>query len=456
MYVGDTIAAIATPPGRGGIGVVRISGPESLALVAEVFRPSGDGGWRSHRMRHGWVVDTRGHEMDEALAVRMQAPHSYTGEDVIELQCHGSPAVLRHVVERLLAAGARLAEPGEFTERAFLNGRLDLAQAEAVVDLIEARGTQAAAIAAGQLHGGLSDALATVRSNLVDLKALLEVQIDFADEEVSLDPHELVALQKSAADALDTLIASYEHGRQARDGARVAIVGRPNVGKSSLLNALLGEERAIVTAIAGTTRDIIEESVEIAGVPVILSDTAGLRADAGDEVERIGIERTGAAIQRAHLVLLVVDGSQPLTEADRQALHASAGSRRLIVVNKSDLPVRIDLPSLATAEAAALVRVSAQRHEGLGELRDAVGELLQQDLPPLESQAVVANVRHRDALVKAREALAATATGLDAGQPADIVAVMVQDALDRIGEITGIVTSEDVLDRVFSRFCLGK
>jgi tRNA modification GTPase len=454
VYIGDTIAAIATPPGRGGIGVVRLSGPDSLALIAEVFRPSGRGEWRSHRMRHGWVVDARGHELDEALAVQMQAPRSYTGEDVVELQCHGSPAVLRHVVERLLEAGARLADPGEFTERAFLNGRLDLAQAEAVVDLIEARGTQAAAIAAGQLHGGLSHSLAAVRSDLIDLKALLEVQIDFADEEVSLDPHELVELQRQATDALDTLIASYEHGRRARDGARVAIVGRPNVGKSSLLNALLGEERAIVTAIAGTTRDIIEESIEIAGVPVVLSDTAGLRADAGDEVERIGIERTGAAIERAHLVLLVVDGSQPLTAADQQALHASAGSRRVIVVNKSDLPVLVDLP--ATAEAAAVVRASARQHAGLDELRDAIGKSLHADLPPLESDTVLTNARHRDALVKAREALAMTAAGLDAGQPADIVAVTVQDALDRIGEVTGTVTSEDVLDRVFSRFCLGK
>ena len=456
MFPGDTITAIATPPGRGGIGVVRLSGSRSRELAAVVFRAAGAGDWHSHRLRHGWIVDDGGLVLDEALAVWMQGPHSYTGEDVVELQCHGSPAVLRRVVACLLAAGARLAEAGEFTERAFLNGRLDLAQAEAVVDLIEARGSRAASLAADQLHGGLSRALAAVRDDLVDLKALLEVQIDFSEEEVTVEPTEPGLLRDRAAAALDTLLASYDQGRRAREGARVAIVGRPNVGKSSLLNALLGEERAIVTAIAGTTRDVIEESVEIAGIPVVLSDTAGLRDDAGDEVERIGIERTGRALERADLVLLVLDGTSPLDAADHAALQASATAPRLIVVNKADLPSTLDDAEIAGVTALARVRVSAQNHAGLDQLRSAIAAALEAGLPAADTHAVLTNARHRDALARAREALGAAAAGLAAAQPPDIVAVAVQDALDGIGVVTGAVTSEDVLDRVFSRFCLGK
>ncbi len=456
MYLGDTIAAISTPPGRGGIGVVRLSGPQSIEFAESVFRPSSGGEWNPRFLRHGWLVDEDGRDLDEALAVLMRAPHSYTGEDVLELQCHGSPAVLRLVMERLLASGARLADPGEFTERAFLNGRLDLAQAEAIVDLIEARGSEAARLAADQLHGGLSRALGEVRQDLIDLKALLEVQIDFADEEVELDPHEIDRLQTRAASAVAALVESYTLGRRAREGARVVIAGRPNVGKSSLLNALLGEERAIVTEIAGTTRDVIEESIEIAGIPVVLSDTAGLRAEAADEVERIGIERTGSAIGRASVALVVVDGSCALEDGDLATLNTTAALPRVIVVNKSDLPERLERASLSAHEASGIVGVSARRGEGLSELRQAVAEILRRDGGPERTSAVLTNLRHLDALKKAGEALCDVASGIERREPADVIAVAVQDALDCVGEITGRVTGEDVLDRVFSRFCLGK
>lgn len=456
MYIGDTIAAISTPAGRGGIGVVRLSGPRSVELAGVVFRPSRGDEWVPRFLHHGWLVDGEGRDLDEALAVLMRAPHSYTGEDVLELQCHGSPAVLRLVMERLLGSGARLADRGEFTERAFLNGRLDLAQAEAVLDLIEARGSAAARLAADQLHGGLSRALADVRRDLIDLKALLEVQIDFSDEEVELEPGEIEELLRRAASAIATLVESYALGRRAREGASVVIAGRPNVGKSSLLNALLGEERAIVTEIAGTTRDVIEESIEIAGIPVVLSDTAGLRADAADEVERIGIERTGSAIGRASVVLVVVDGSCALDDGDLATLRATETLPRVIVINKSDLPGGLDREALAVRGDPPIVDVSARRGEGLSDLRDAVAEILRREGPEEPSSAVLTNLRHCDALKKAGDALRDVTSGLERGEPADVIAVAVQEALDRIGEITGVVTGEDVLDRVFSRFCLGK
>lgn len=458
MYVADTIVAIATPPGRGGIGVVRLSGGDSLAIAERVFRGSGAPPWRSHRLRHGWLVDERGRTLDEALAVWMRAPHSYTGEDVVELHGHGSPAVLRHTVALALAAGARLAVRGEFTERAFLNGRLDLVQAEAVIDLIEARGAAAANLAAEQLRGALSGELAAVRSDLTDLKALLEVQIDFTEEDVHIDPRELIATAQRAAAALEGLVATYAQGKRIRDGLRVAIAGRPNVGKSSLLNALLGEERAIVTAIAGTTRDVIEESIEIEGVPVVLSDTAGLRPLAeADEIERVGIGRTAAVVARADLVLVVVDGSQPLTDGDREVLRACGGQQPIVVVNKSDLEQRLDRHELAAvAPGARTVVLSATQRRDLDPLRAEIGVRVRDQVHDDAAGAVLTNARHCEALKRARAALAQVEAGIAASMPADLLAVSVQDALDSAAEVTGAVSGEDVLDRVFSRFCIGK
>ncbi len=455
MYVGDTIAAIATAPGRGGIGIVRLSGPRSRELAESVFRPQRAGAWSSHTLRHGWLVEGEC-TLDEALGVWMRAGASYTGEDVVELQAHGSPAVLRRVVEALLASGARLAEPGEFTERAFLNGRLDLAQAEAVADLIDARGARAAEIAAAQLHGGLSESLGAVRAELIELKALLEVQLDFAEEDVAIDAAEIEARRARAAQTLAGLVDSYAHGKRARDGVRVAIVGRPNVGKSSLLNALLGEERAIVTEIAGTTRDVIDESIEVAGIPMILSDTPGLRAETADQVERIGVERTAAAIQRADGVLLVVDASRPLTGEDEEALRASAAARRLVVANKSDLGVVLAPNELRERTSADVVVVSARSHAGLNELRGALARMLGEEEAGGSAAPVLTRERHRHALQHAGDALALAQRGLRDGAPPEIVAVSVQEALDHVGEVTGAVSNEDVLDEIFRRFCLGK
>lgn len=457
MYRADTIVAVATAPGRGGIGVVRLSGAESRVIGERLFVPSSLGPWRARRVRHGWLVDQRGERLDEALALWMPAPRSYTGEEVLELHGHGSPAVLRSIVEAAIAAGARLAARGEFTERAFLNGRLDLAQAEAVIDLIEARGSAAAGLAAAQLHGALSQELEAVRSDLIDLKALLEVQIDFSEEDVRVDPTELATYAGRAGAAIDRLIATYQHGKRVRDGLRVVIAGRPNVGKSSLLNALLGEERAIVTAVAGTTRDVIEESIDVDGVPLVLSDTAGLRPlGEADPIEQMGIERTAAALAAADVALVVIDGANELADEDCEVLRGTVDRERLIVVNKADLSLRVDVVRLRSLVGPTpLVWVSARERQGLDDLRRALAQIVRDHMGADEG-VVLTNARHHAALQRGSEALRAVQAGLATYAPVDIVAVAVQDALDAVGEVTGAVSGEDVLDRIFSRFCIGK
>ncbi len=342
MYAADTIAAVATPAGHGGIGIVRLSGPLTARIAASVFaRAHDDGAWRSHHFYHGRVLGPDGAVLDHALAVLMRAPHSYTGEDVLELHCHGSPAVLRRVLARTLSCGARLADKGEFTKRAFLNGRIDLAQAEAVADLVCARTSAAADIALRQLSGDLSQSLHEIRNRLIHVKALLEAQIDFSEEDVSVNADEMVQGIVNVKSHIKRLLDSYRYGQAMREGLRVAIIGKPNVGKSSLLNALLGQDRAIVTPQAGTTRDSIEEAADFDGIPVLLSDTAGLRDPSpADPVERLGIERTARKIDEADLLLSVVDGSRPLDAEDARVLTADTGRRAIIVLNKSTCPLR--------------------------------------------------------------------------------------------------------------------
>jgi tRNA modification GTPase len=459
MYAGDTIAAVATPPGAGGIGIVRVSGPLSATIATRVFVPSGAGArWESHRLHHGHVTTAEGRVLDEGLAVLMRGPRSYTGEDVLELHCHASPVLLRHVLSEVLRCGARLAEAGEFTRRAFLNGRLDLTQAEAVLDLVRARTSAGAALAAQQLGGRLSEHLAGLRAHLVGLKASLEVQIDFCEEDVDVSASRLLSTADLCLVTIQDLINSYERGTMLREGLRVAIIGKPNVGKSSLLNALLGEDRAIVTAVAGTTRDTIEETADFDGVPVVLSDTAGLREAArADAVERLGIERTHAQIAQAQLLLKVLDAAAPLDAEDRAVLQAGAGLPHVVALNKNDLPQIIsDHDVRRLAAEGPILSVSATQRRGLPALRQAViGRFFDDESPPTEAP-VLTSVRHRDALQKVLHSLALARESIADGQPADLVAVDVQDAIDHLGEVTGQVTSEDVLDRIFSEFCLGK
>jgi len=453
VYERDTIAAVSTPPGAGGIGVVRLSGVGALEILARLFVPQRERTPPpSHRLVRGRVVDASGEAIDEVLAVAMRGPHSYTGEDVVEIHCHGSPPVLRRVLARCCECGARTAEPGEFTKRAFLNGRIDLVQAEAVAALIGARTESASRAALRQLGGRLSDELGELRERLIDVRARIEIMLDFSEEEIDLTPATVADDIGAVAARIGRLLASFEGGRLLREGVRLAIVGRPNVGKSSLLNALLGVERAIVTPAPGTTRDVVSDDLEIDGIPVVLADTAGLRASA-DPVEQLGIERARLEAARADAVLIVLDGSQPLGEDDRAALAEVGGTPSIRVVNKSDLPSAWspggeDVP-------APVVRVSALTGAGLAELRRAIVQLVGAgDLDP--RAPIVTAVRQRDALARAREALDRALAALRGASTIDAAAVDIQAAVEHIGAITGEVTTEDILDRIFRDFCIGK
>lgn len=458
MYEGDTIAAIATAPGRAGIGIVRVSGPAARAIAKSVFRsrrPPDE--WQSHHLYFGEFLDRQGRVIDRGLAVLMRAPHSYTGEDVLELHAHGSPVVLQHLLVHTLAAGARHAEPGEFTRRAFLNGRLDLAQAEAVADLVDARTLGSAIAAARQLSGQLSHTLESLREDLVHALAVLEAQIDFGDE-IELPVEDTLAVVRHIREQLVRLHASYRQGALLRQGATVALVGRPNVGKSSLLNALLGAERAIVTEFAGTTRDTLQEVWDCEGIPTILTDTAGLRPpDATDPVERIGIQRAKQVIERANLCVLVLDRAEPLKAEDFHAWEQVASRPLIIACNKSDLPPQLDPRSLPfPVPAEDVVALSARTGQGLTEFRALVARRLRGSAATVDDQLVLTQPRHVAAVERALEALDRVEQGAAARLPLDILSLELRAGVEALGSITGAVGAEDVLDNLFRHFCIGK
>jgi tRNA modification GTPase len=465
----DTICAIATPLGEGGIGILRLSGEKAIEIAARAVRLRTGrplGSLQSRRLYHadildaGTVADGRARALDEALVVVMRAPRSYTGEDIVEVHCHGGPYVLQAVSESLLRLGARLAEPGEFTKRAFLNGRLDLTQAEAVLDTIRAKTAGALRMAQAQLRGSLSKELDRLREGLIGMLAHVEAGIDFTEEDLAfIPPAELIAgLERTIAE-IANLVASGREGRILREGITAAIIGRPNVGKSSLLNALLRTDRAIVTAIPGTTRDVLEEVVNVRGVAVRLLDTAGLR-ETEDPIEQEGVRRSRAAGDEADVLLLVVDGSIPLTPGDRELAGRAREKKALLVVNKADLPAAFDPAELGVPQqdrsGPAVVRISAKTGQGLDDLRDRLRALaMGTDGDPAE-RAVITRLRHQTALERAREALASALTAARAALPGEVVAVDLRAAIDGLGEITGAVTTEEILERIFRDFCIGK
>jgi len=445
----DTIAAIATPVGSGGIGIVRLSGPEARAILARVFA----GDTVPLRLTYGHVVDpASGETVDEVLAVYMPAPRTYTRQDVVEIDCHGGPVPLRRVLDLCLAHGARLAGPGEFTLRAFLNGRIDLAQAEAVADMVAAQTDAGLRLAVAQLDGHLSDRFQAVRARLLDALAWVEASIDFDEDEVP--PHEVAADLQFAEERLSDLLAGAERGIITRQGIRTAIVGQPNVGKSSLLNALLRVDRAIVTPIPGTTRDTLEETLNLHGIPLVLVDTAGIRADTRDLVEDLGVARSRAALAQADLALVVVDASRAVDDGDR-AIAALAGDRPAIVaINKTDLPVRADARGLLSG--APMVEISALTGAGINDLERAIEAVIFGGQVVASDAALVSSPRHRDVLRRAHTDVSTAAEASQTGMPLDFVSIGLRAAVNALGEITGETVSDTLLETIFSRFCIGK
>jgi tRNA modification GTPase len=487
----DTIAAIATPQGYGGIGVIRVSGPEAFAIVLPLLqRPGGITGLPpSHLLTYGQIVAPATQEMlDETLVAFMRAPHTYTREDVVEIQGHGGPLVLQRILRLVLAQGARMANPGEFTLRAFLNGRLDLAQAEAVMDLISSQTEMGHRLAMQQLRGRISEQMQEARHDLLGVIARIEASIDFPEEDVPTpQPEELEPVILAAQQKVAQLLAGADQGRLYRQGLRTAIIGRPNVGKSSLLNALLRAERAIVTPFAGTTRDTVEEVANVRGLPLHLIDTAGITppTPTSDPVEQIGVERSRAAAESADLVLLVFDGSEALTGQDmrvsdevwamgfgesgsRDEISLGAENRKqdvyntrrrpvIVVINKADIRQRIEIGQLRRMwRGTPLVHTSARSGAGLPELEEAIMHVALAGHTVQSEGALVTSARHAEALRRAAEHIQASLAPLQQRLPLDFVSIDLRAAYDALGEVTGETASDDLLERIFSEFCIGK
>jgi len=454
---GETIAAIATPIGAGGLGVVRISGPLSKQVLKTIFKPiSSNGSIEPRKATIGWIVDNHGDKYDKAMATYMQAPNSYTGEDIIEISCHGSPKLLREVLDLTIEAGARLAERGEFTKRALLNGKMDLAQAEAIADLIGARTRESLRSAARQMEGGLSREISELKSKTMELLSEIEASIDFPDE-ISDVPR---GKQGSAINGLikgtEKLLSTAEQGRLYREGLKVAIAGKANVGKSSLLNAMLREERAIVTDAPGTTRDTIEEGVNIGGIPVNLIDTAGMRKTK-NMAEKLGVERTGKAIDNADIIIIVVDSSEKLAREDKAIISRTKDRTRIVALNKSDLKERTGPADIKKAfgDTIKTIRTSAKYNKGIKELERSIYNTAVKGCAGA-NMSVTINSRHKECLIRAKEALIRSLESVKNSMSADFVSIDLKAAASSLGEITGEEVSEEVIRSIFERFCVGK
>jgi tRNA modification GTPase len=451
----DTIAAIATPLGEGGLAVVRISGAQTFAIADKIFLPVGKSSIKpsaatSHTIQFGKIVRA-GKTIDEVLLAILRAPRTFTRENTVEISCHGGILPAKLVLDAILENGARLAEPGEFTRRAFLNGRIDLAQAEAVADLIHSRTELALAAANEQLAGKLSQRINELRDDLMKTLAHVEAHIDFPDEDISPDTKaQLLKRLENGIAFMDELLRTANEGQILRRGIRAAIVGRPNAGKSSLLNQLLGHDRAIVSPIPGTTRDTIEETANIRGLPVVFIDTAGLR-EGRDEIEVEGIRRSRETLENAELILHVLDASEPLTSADEIYLAEFAAKKIILVRNKTDLPIKLELPN-----DSRLVDISCLSGQGIEALKDAIKNLVWAGKIEAGMLQVMINSRHQEALGRARAAALQTIQALRADESLELVALDLRIAVNAVGEIVGKTATEDLLDSIFSQFCIGK
>lgn len=455
----DTIAAISTPPGEGGISIIRLSGEEAIPVAQKIFKGKNLEKVASHTINYGHIVNPKtNEEIDEVMASVMRAPRTYTCEDVVEINCHGGIVTTNQILQLVLSNGARLAEPGEFTKRAFLHGRIDLTQAESVMDLIRAKTDRSMKVALNQLDGNLSHLIRNLRQDILDVLAQVEVNIDYPEYD---DVEEMTSriLREKAVEVkqhIQQLLTTAKQGKVLREGLATAIVGRPNVGKSSLLNHLLHEDKAIVTDIAGTTRDVIEEYVNVRGVPLKLIDTAGIR-ETDDKVEQIGVERSRKAIDQADLVMLVLNSSEPLTTEDEELIKVTDGKKRIVILNKTDLPQQLDQQRLQElVPVDEISTTSILKSEGVDELEQKIADLFFGGIENSQSTVMVTNARHIALLNQAEESLESVIAGLDSGMPVDLCQIDMTNAWDLLGEITGDSYQDELLTQLFSQFCLGK
>ena len=455
----DTIAAIATPPGEGAISIVRLSGDDAVTLADQVFKGKDLTKVSSHTINYGHFIDPKTREIiDEVMVSVLRAPKTFTREDTVEINCHGGIVPTNKILQVLLTNGARLAEPGEFTKRAFLHGRIDLAQAESVMDLIRAKTDRSMKAALNQLDGELSQLIRNLRQEILDVLAQVEVNIDYPEYD---DVAEMTSklLREKALDVcakIEQLLVTARQGKILREGLATVLVGRPNVGKSSLLNHLLHEDKAIVTDIAGTTRDVIEEYVNVLGVPLKLVDTAGIR-ETDDRVEKIGVERSRQALDRSDLVILLLNASEPLTTEDIELLQLTQDKKRIIVLNKMDLEPKLDLNELYQyVDKAEVLKTSVLKNEGIRELEEHIATLFYGGIENSQTTVLVTNARHIALLEQAKAALEAVLTGLEQELPVDLVQIDMTRAWELLGEITGDSYQDELLDQLFSQFCLGK
>lgn len=457
----DTIAAISTPLGEGAISIVRLSGDQAVAIADKVYQAGNKSlvNVPSHTIHYGHMVDPKTSEVvDEVMVSVMKGPKTFTREDIVEINCHGGLVVVNQVLQLVLRQGARLAEPGEFTKRAFLNGRVDLSQAEAVMDLIRAKTDRAMDVALKQLDGNLSNLIRHLRQEILETLAQVEVNIDYPeyDDVEELTTKLLLEKAGQVQVQIQHLLQTAKQGKILREGLNTAIIGRPNVGKSSLLNYLLKEDKAIVTDIAGTTRDVIEEYVNVRGVPLKLIDTAGIR-ETEDVVEKIGVERSKKALHEADLILLVLNQSEALTQQDRALLELTQDMKRIILLNKTDLPSQIDQKELAQyLKDEPLFSVSVLTTTGLGQLEQAIADLFFGGQTVEKDATYVSNTRHIALLEQAEQALADVVSGIEAGMPVDLVQIDMTRCWDYLGEIVGDSVQDELITQLFSQFCLGK
>ncbi len=452
----DTIAAISTPKGEGGIAIIRISGDKSFEILDKIFvkkNPTANLGF--YKLNYGFIKDGE-KTVDEVMAVRLKAPKSYTCEDIVEINCHGGTLVSEKVLELVLRNGARHAESGEFTKRAFMNGRIDLSQAEAVMDIIQGKTEKSVSLSLDQLRGDLRDKVNQFKKALLDITAHVNVVLDYPEEGIDDPlPAELRNNLEKVYEEANRLIDSYDTGKKIKEGIKTVIVGKPNVGKSTLLNALLHEERAIVTHVAGTTRDVIEEIINIKGVPLVLVDTAGIRKT-DDIVENIGVEKSKQFIGKADLVLLVLDASKELENEDIEVINQIKENKKKVIVllNKIDLNKKINL---AGHNLENIVEISAKDNIGIEDMQEKIySYIVEEDVENSSEKLIITNIRHKTALEKTKDAIKNIFETIDMGLPMDLISVDLKEALDSLSEITGEISSEDILDHVFGNFCVGK